>query len=282
MPVTDAKRHITTRDVDTADTEPPSYAQMAPSISSNQSRPRPLPRVPALSLLSPQAGATAPLAPRRRVSGGSLSAPGRPKAPTFFVVNRNENDSPLSPATPAPFHTRLPLVVPLSPKALGKQPERGGNDPSFPDLSHLSLVMHTIPPTPRSPALFLHSPAMESPGFRARFSPARAKRNGRHAFGGSISSIPGDVLVQLRSLGEARTPDTPHMQDHDREAESESESSSESDEEDLEGELGYASDSELSMDPGGAKLRTSLRWVKDLDADDRWLAESYSDVLRAL
>nr|GAT54673.1 predicted protein [Mycena chlorophos] len=273
---------------------------MAPP-STNQSRPRPLPRVPALSLLSPGSGATAPLAPRRRVSGGSLSAPaaGRPKAPTFFVVNRNENDSPLSPTTPAPFHARLPLVVPrpLSPKALGKQPERGGNinDPNFPDLSRLSLVMHTIPPTPRSPALFLHSPTimtslspgpMESPGFRARFSPARAKRNGRHAFGGSVASIPGDVLVQLRSLGEARTPDTPNMQDsrsgqdHDREAESES--SSESDEEDLEAELGYASDSELSMDSGGAKLRTSLRWVKDLDADDRWLAESYSDVLRAL
>ncbi|KAJ7064732.1 hypothetical protein C8F01DRAFT_1127960 [Mycena amicta] len=278
LPDMPAKKHIPW-DTSRGDASPddlhilPPYEALTRMPLPNQKRlkleMRPLPTLP-----PPGSGVARPSAPRRRASGGNIGTPvsaaARSKTPVFFVCNRNENDSPISPA----FSFQGKLFQPLSPPS--KQ--------EFPDLSRLSMVMHTIPPTPQTAGFVIQSPTSMLPGEGITpISPAfnlrvRPKRNCRHGFGGSIGSIPANVLEELRTLGEGRTPDTPTSgQDHSGE-ESSSSSESEYGEDEYYGgqDAGYGSDSLLLE----AKNRNS--WVHELDEDDRWVAEAYSDILRAL
>ncbi|KAF7316498.1 hypothetical protein MIND_00168900 [Mycena indigotica] len=244
---------------------PPPYEAHRPPLMplSDKKRPklelRPLPTLPLLPIGS-QASVTRPTH-RRRASGGNFGT----KPPLLVVCNRNENDSPISPDSPILLGRPRLILSPTSTHA-------------FPDLSRLSKAVRAIPPTPKTPRFLVHSPEpmKESftpitPGFRIRARPANAKRIARHGFGdGSVGDIPDSVLEELRAL-----PDRSLLRGEGGDS-SDSSSSGESDEEDF--IAGYESDSMVEE----AKKRGSLHWVHDFGEDERWMAESYSDILKAL
>ena len=237
----------------------PSYDSEHEAITlAEPKRPKPLPPVPALPPRPPPSDHDLDLARRqRRASGGSLARPvvtvPRKRKPVLFVCNRNEYDSPISPVFPPPFQFQA-----LSPTSFTAPP------------------IHTIPAvTPMTPFTlgFVQSPSLESEWDRA-FPPtspvSRLKRHCRYAYGGSVGSIPASVLADLRRLGEGHdSSDAPCARDDA--------SSSDEDEECV---REVECDDSESWVPKTA-TRTSMKWVQDL-GEDRWVADSYSTLLRAL
>ncbi|KAJ7204814.1 hypothetical protein GGX14DRAFT_569393 [Mycena pura] len=244
----------------------PSYDSEHETITlAEPKRLKPLPPVPFLPPRAPPSDHDLDLARRqRRASGGSLARPvvtvPRKRKPVLFVCNRNEYDSPISPMFPPPF--QFQALSPGSPRT------------SF--TAHAQPPIHTIPAvTPMTPFTlgFVQSPSLDSEWDRA-FPPtpvSRFKQHCRYAYGGSVGSIPASVLADLRRLGEGHdSSDAPCARD---------DASSSDEDEECGGEGKVECDSD-SWVPKTA-TRTSMKWVQDL-GEDRWVADSYSTLLRAL
>ncbi|KAJ7450891.1 hypothetical protein FB451DRAFT_1566507 [Mycena latifolia] len=216
---------------------------------------RPLPRLPALSPAPAAVPAGPRHAPRRRASGGNfthLALPSSRKPQGFYVCN--PSDSPISPGFPSP------------------------STHSGPGQS--SLPINIIPATPLPPP---------TPGIaptHANLAPPHIRTTKMHRrLGGSVGAIPASALAELRTLGEERgreramtLPMEPEHSD-----------SSSSDGDDDDDDYAEDDDEEYSWVVGKATRArvvrpsslVSLRWVQDLGGD-RWIADRYSSVLRAL
>ncbi|KAJ7461779.1 hypothetical protein B0H11DRAFT_2241597 [Mycena galericulata] len=229
---------------------------------------RPLPRPPIPNdTLTPSARAL----PRRRASGGCFvnraTVPPPPRTYGFYVCN--PSDSPTSPDPPQlpPYsltaQSTLPInIIPATPMS-----------PPTPGIyqSHANLA----PPVPLDPDRPDVSSSEPSSHIRT------VKRHRR--FGGSV--VPASVLAELRGMGEGNAPSRiVTLPIYSAETDSDN-SSSEDDTEDLD-------DEELEEDYSwvvetatrGVRHRrasNSFSWVKDLGGD-RWIADRYSSLLRAL
>ncbi|KAJ6514565.1 hypothetical protein DFH09DRAFT_1288126 [Mycena vulgaris] len=224
---------------------------------------RPLPPPPAHP--STPSSVAARLTLRRRASGGCFvdleARPAKKRAQRFYICN--PSDSPISPAQPD-----IPSPILNSEKL---------------------LPIHIIPPTPLPPPTpglsQSHTanlmPAPYPPSSEA-MPPIRTAKMHRR-FGGSVGSVPASVLAELRSLGEerglSRAMTLPSLlyaeQDSDR-------SSSEEDDGGAEG----SEDENPSWVVNATRVvrsnrRVSPSWVRDLGGD-RWIADNYSSILRAL
>ncbi|KAJ7170245.1 hypothetical protein C8R43DRAFT_981668 [Mycena crocata] len=223
---------------------------------------RPLPRPPTLPL-NTGVNLSRPL-PRRRASGGGFVNPQAPKTTTFFVCN--PSDSPISPLSP------------LTP-----------GQPSM--ASQLGLPIHITPATPLpppTPGLVQSKSKFLPPDLDSTLDPLSpssttpqipiAKRHRR--FGGSVGSISPDFLAQLRSMGEENDTSQPAVNGIQRD-----DDSSSSEDDDDEDELGEEADSSWVVEKATRGVRrtdrSSLKWVQDLGGD-RWIADRYSTLLRAL
>ncbi|KAJ6569789.1 hypothetical protein DFH09DRAFT_1154783 [Mycena vulgaris] len=236
---------------------------------------RPLPRPPARSPAPSSAAPRPRPVPRRRASGGCfVDLPLQAKRPpqAFFVCNPSE--SPTSPA-----HPSFPSPSP-----------RSGHGRSF-------FPINIIPATPLPPPTpgfrgahsraYLAPPTLDSP---SETVPQIRTVKMHRRLGGSVGSVPASVLEELRSLGEERhrprrSMTLPHLhtaKDSDSSSSDEEYQDAELDGEDEEGE-----EAEYSWVMGNAtravrpKSRISLKWVQDLGGD-RWIADRYSSILRAL
>ncbi|KAJ7108645.1 hypothetical protein C8R44DRAFT_884692 [Mycena epipterygia] len=254
---------------------PPPYflqegADRSLSFRAEKRRPeiRPLPQPPA-HLLTPDSASLRPL-PRRRASGGFfVDLPPPPAKKTkakartipFRVCNPGPSDSPTSPVQRSP-HSLLSLnIIPPTPLP-----------PPTPGL--IQSRTNLAPPLPDSTAPYPPSP--ETNHIRT------AKMHRR--FGGSVGSVPASVLAELRSIGERRPLSrsrsaTMPMAHHHTEEDSDSSSSDEDGE--------HAEEEEYVWSTGKATrgvrptTRISLKWVQDLGGD-RWIADRYASILRAL
>ncbi|KAF7360237.1 hypothetical protein MVEN_00752500 [Mycena venus] len=248
------------------------------SIRTDPGRPtvRPLPRPPHPSNTD-SAGARP--VPRRRVSGGCFVHLPPPavkikKAPVFFVCN--PSDSPISPNSPefrsshsAPLlQPNLPInIIPATPMP-----------PHTPGLVHSHTTTHLAPPSK------LDSPASDSSPITIHHQRRTTKMHRR--FGGSVGSIPASALADLRCLGEGNGPSQKPFGFPSRsntiavhvtkDEDSDSSSSEEDDDEEA-----YSWVVETATRVTRTEPRVSLKWTEDLGGD-RWIADHYSAILRAL
>ncbi|KAJ7031939.1 hypothetical protein C8F04DRAFT_1108666 [Mycena alexandri] len=212
---------------------------------------------------APRQDSTAPTrrVPRRRASGGSFvnvngaAAPAK-KRQVFFVSNPGPHDSPISPKSPKLPHPPPPRALPINIIPPTPLPPRTPG-----------LVRSKTQPAPflvDSPTTDLSSPEITTPIPWIR-TPRMHRR-----FGGSVGSIPADVLADLRKLGDTLP------------APVESQSPvSDDDEEGLDEEEGETWEIHTATGVARRRTRISLQWVQALGTD-RWIAEGYSDILQAL
>jgi len=229
---------------------------------------RPLPRPPHPPNTDPT---PARPVPRRRASGGCFVnlaplATKPKKTPVFFVCN--PSDSPTSPDYPsshsAPLLPNLPInIIPATPLP-----------PYTPGL----VQSHN---TNLSPPSELDSPASDDSSSHHQLRKMKMHRR----FGGSVGSIPASALADLRSLGEGNGPSRPFRSRsstvHVHVSQNDSDNSSSDEDDDDNDEEAYSWVMETATRVTRPNPRVSLKWTEDLGGD-RWIAERYSAILRAL
>ncbi|KAJ7472398.1 hypothetical protein B0H11DRAFT_2282928 [Mycena galericulata] len=227
---------------------------------------RPLPQPPR-NTSSPGAR---PL-PRRRVTGGCFvnvtpePAPPKPKTYGFYVCN--PSDSPISPQFP---HSSLEAeksahpvnIIPATPLPT---PTTG---PNF--RSHANSSPPVLPRRPEIP--FSEPPSLIR----------TVKRHRR--FGASVGSVPATALAELRGMGEGKAPSrsmAPPVSIAEKESDSSSSEDEDEDEEALDEEDYSWVVETATRGVRPKRSRGSFNWVQDLGGD-RWIADRYSSILRAL
>ncbi|KAJ7778157.1 hypothetical protein B0H16DRAFT_879593 [Mycena metata] len=193
------------------------------------------------------------------------------KRQMFFVCNPGPNDSPISPQSPKlPHHpprfNALPINIvpptPLPPRTPGLV--RSKTQPA-------PLLVDSPTSDPSSPEVTTPTPWIRTPRKHRRF-------------GGSVGSIPADVLADLRELGDhdgredglSRANTLPIPAQRERRS-----PVNEEDEEGLDEEEGETWEIHTATRVARRRTRISLQWVEALGTD-RWIAEGYSDILQAL
>ncbi|KAJ7101138.1 hypothetical protein C8R44DRAFT_859279 [Mycena epipterygia] len=192
---------------------------------------------------------------RRRASGGfflDVAPPAKkskPKTVVLHVCNPGPCDSPTSPVQRGP-HSQSLRIIPPTPLP-----------PPTPARTQSNTTNLTLPvlgyPTPD-----LDLPSPDPTQIRA------AKMHRR--LGGSVGSIPASVLAELRSIGES-SPSWIATMLFDEDG------ANDEDDEDAEEKSSCSTD----IDDVRRNTRISLKWVRDLGGD-RWIADRYSDILRAV
>ncbi|KAJ7717621.1 hypothetical protein DFH07DRAFT_340497 [Mycena maculata] len=241
--------------------EPPAYspspnASLPPEFLERKTRPLPSP--PNKNLASPRP------TPRRRASGGFFVYPPPPRTERFYICNPGNSPlSPDQPQLPSPLAVRPSLhITPPTPLP-----------PPTPAVfrSHINLVSPVLAPTRPDE----HVPPSGEPLPKVR--PVHRR------FGASVGSVPDSALAELRRMGlregnaPARSPTLPTFSGG---GDSDSDTSSDEDDAALEEEEYSWVVTEVARGVR-PKDRNSLKWVQDL-GEDRWVADRYSSILRAL